>query len=122
MHNERKILYVIHANQAQLPSYQSINDRLNQMGWQFEVVAQGLMTILRDWPALADVRLTDPLPIISASGPTRLGWPAKSPTKGTVLPNNSTITGSNYTWSVLIGWEPCLYPNVSSSANPLSTT
>lgn len=53
----------------QLPSYQAVNNRLNQMGWHFEVVAQGLTAILQDWPALADVRLTDSLPIILSKRP-----------------------------------------------------
>lgn len=53
----------------QLPSYQAVNNRLNQMGWHFEVVDQGLMAILQDWPALADVRLTDSLPIILSKRP-----------------------------------------------------
>lgn len=53
----------------QLPSYQAVNNRLNQMGWHFEVLAQGLITTLQDWPALVDVRLTDSLPIILSKRP-----------------------------------------------------
>lgn len=47
-----------------LPSYQAVNNRLNQMGWHFETLADGLTACLQNWPALADVRLTDSLPII----------------------------------------------------------
>ena len=53
----------------QMPSYQAVNNRLNQMGWHFEVVVDSLMAGLQHWPALADVRLTDSLPIILSKRP-----------------------------------------------------
>lgn len=53
----------------QLPSYQAVNNRLNQIGWHFEVVVDTLATRLQDWPALRDVRLTDALPIILSKRP-----------------------------------------------------
>lgn len=52
-----------------LPSYQAVNNRLNQMGWHFEHVADGLTQRLQDRPALRDVRLTDSLPIILSKRP-----------------------------------------------------
>lgn len=53
----------------QLPSYQAVNNRLNQMNWHFELLADQLTTSLADWPALRDVRLTDALPIILSKRP-----------------------------------------------------
>jgi len=53
----------------QLPSYQAVNNRLNQMGWHFETLVDGLTLRLQDWPALTDVRLTDSLPIILSKRP-----------------------------------------------------
>ena len=53
----------------QLPSYQAVNNRLNQIGWHFERVVDTLTKSLQDWPALTDVRLTDFLPIMLSKRP-----------------------------------------------------
>jgi hypothetical protein len=54
----------------QLPSYEAVNYRLNQIGWQFEGLIDQLCQQLQQRPdLLADVRLTDSLPIILSRQP-----------------------------------------------------
>ena len=47
-----------------LPTYQAVNHRLNQMGWHFETLIDELSQHLLTQPGLWDVQLTDSLPII----------------------------------------------------------
>lgn len=53
----------------QMPSYQALNNRLNQMGWHFETLVDTLIADLQNQPALRDVLLTDSLPIILSQRP-----------------------------------------------------
>lgn len=52
-----------------LPSYQAVNYRLNQLGWQFETLVNDLTLRLQDLPASAEWSLTDSLPIVLSRRP-----------------------------------------------------
>lgn len=53
----------------QLPSYQAVNHRLNQLGWQFEILATDLTQRLQAMPHQAHMSVTDSLPIILSQRP-----------------------------------------------------
>lgn len=54
----------------QLPSYEAVNHRLNQIGWHFESLVDALCGQLHHRPdLLTDVVLTDSLPIILSRQP-----------------------------------------------------
>ncbi len=52
-----------------LPSYQAVNYRLNQMGWQFESLIDDLVGQLQSRPAHVHISLIDSLPIIVSKRP-----------------------------------------------------
>jgi hypothetical protein len=52
-----------------LPSYQAYNKRLNDLYWQFEVIAQQLMKQLSYSDCYANISLADSLPIILSKRP-----------------------------------------------------
>ena len=53
----------------QMPSYQAVNNRLNAINSHFQPLIEALIGQIRQLPALADVRLTDSLPIILSKRP-----------------------------------------------------
>ncbi len=52
-----------------LPTYQAVNHRLNQIGWQFETRVNDLTQGLQNRPAHTHISLTDSLPIILSKRP-----------------------------------------------------
>lgn len=52
-----------------LPSYQAYNKRLNDLYWQFEIIAKELMNNLCYSDCYADISLADSLPIILSKRP-----------------------------------------------------
>lgn len=52
-----------------LPSYQAYNKRVNDLYWQFEIIAKGLLEKLNYNDCYADVSLADSLPIILSKRP-----------------------------------------------------
>jgi hypothetical protein len=52
-----------------LPSYQAYNKRLNDLYWQFEIIAKELMTNLCYSDCYVDISLADSLPIILSKRP-----------------------------------------------------
>ncbi len=53
----------------QLPFCQAANNRINAISSHFQPLIEGLMRQIKRLPALADVRLTDSLPIILSKRP-----------------------------------------------------
>jgi len=53
----------------QLPSYQAVNNRINAISDHFLPLIEGLVEQIQQQPTLADVRLTDSLPIILSKRP-----------------------------------------------------